>query len=248
MIKAVLFDFLGTLARLNCSEKDVNENAFASAYKSLIDSGIKVSYEDFKAAYLKLRTEVIKKRLDVELREVDLCERFSMTLKLLNHDLSPGDKTIVGAAEAFFSEYFEALKLDENAIHVLKKLKDKYLLGMVSLLMYSPPLQKFLKTHNMLRFFDVIVTSAEIGYRKPHPKIFLTALEKMKVKPFEAVFIGDDPVRDILGAKNVGMKTILIKHLEKESYRAKPDKIITELKQLPKAIKELQREYTLPNE
>ncbi len=244
MISAVLFDFLGTLARLDRPEKDVNENAFASAYKSLIDNGIKVSYENFKAAYLKLRTEVIKKRLDVELREVDFCDRLSMTLKLLNHDLSPEDKIIVEAVDAFFLEYFKALKLDENAMSVLKELKDKYSLGIVSLLMYSPPLQKFLKKHNMLKFFDVIVTSADIGYRKPHSKIFLAALEKLKVKPFEAVFIGDDPIRDILGAKNIGMKTILIKPKEKKSCRAKPDKIITELKQIPTIIKELQTKHT----
>ena len=170
-----------------------------------------------------------------------------MTLKLLGHDLLPEDKIIVEAADVFFSEYFKVLKLDENTIPVLKELKEKYILGIVSLLMYSPPLQKFLDKHNMLDFFDVIVTSADVGYRKPHPKIFLAALEKICVKPLEAVFIGDDPIRDVLGAKNVGMKTILIQLEEKKSYRVKPDKIITELKQLPKVIEELQAEYTTPS-
>lgn len=244
MIKAVLFDFVGTLAKLTYPEKDVNESAFRSAYKILTDNEIKISYDEFKAAYFKLRTEIINKHLDVELREVNLCERLSMTLKLLNHDLPPKNEIIIKAADAFFSKYFNALKLDENAIPILKELKEKFPLGIVSLVMYSPPFLKFLKKHGILNFFDVIVVSADIGYRKPHPNIFLAALEKMKVKPYEAVFIGDDPIKDILGAKNIGMKTILIKQKEQKPYRVKPDKIINELKQLPKVIEELQTEYT----
>ena len=243
MVKAVLFDFIGTLAHLKHPKK-AEETAFKSAHKSLIKNGVEITYQEFKTAYFKLRSETLKILLDEELKEVNLCDRFSMTLKLLGHDLLPEDKIIVEAADAFFSEYFKALKPDENTIPVLKELKEKYMLGIVSLLMYSPPLQKFLDKHNMLDFFDVIVTSADVGYRKPHPKIFLAALEKINVKPFEAVFVGDDPIRDVLGAKNVGMKTILIQLEEKKPYRVKPDKIIVELKQLPKIIEELQAEYT----
>jgi len=238
MVKAVLFDFIGTLAHLKHPKK-AEETAFKSAHKSLIKNGLEFTYQEFKTAYFKLRSETLKILLDEELKEVNLCDRFSMTLKLLGYDLLPEDKIIVEAADAFFSEYFKALKLDENTIPVLKKLKEKYILGIVSLLMYSPPLQKFLDKHNMLDFFDVIITSADVGYRKPHPKIFLAALEKIGVKPFEAVFIGDDPIRDILGAKNVGMKTILIKHKEKD-YKIKPDKTIVSLSQLPEIIGKLE--------
>ncbi|MHA1583156.1 MAG: HAD family hydrolase [Candidatus Baldrarchaeia archaeon] len=237
MIKAVLFDFIGTLAHLKHPKK-AEETAFKSAHKSLIKNGVKITYQEFKTAYFKLRSETLKILLDEELKEVNLCDRFSMTLKLLGYDLLPEDKIIVETADAFFSEYFKALKLDENTIPVLKELKEKYILGIVSLLMYSPPLQKFLDKHNMLDFFDVIVTSADVGYRKPHPKIFLAALEKINVKPLEAVFIGDDPIRDVLGAKNVGMKTILIQHKEKD-YKIKPDKIIVSLLQLPEIIGKL---------
>ncbi len=56
---------------------------------------------------------------------------------------------------------------------------------------------------------DVIVFSSEYGKRKPHPAIFEAALEELGVSPERALFVGDQPVADIMGAKGVGMKTVL---------------------------------------
>ena len=57
-------------------------------------------------------------------------------------------------------------------------------------------------------FFDPIIISGDFGFRKPDPRLFLAALEKLGVCPQEAVFVGNDYFRDIAGARQVGMKTI----------------------------------------
>lgn len=56
---------------------------------------------------------------------------------------------------------------------------------------------------------EVCFSAADVGYLKPHPTIFQTALAALDVKPHEAVFVGDNLRADIAGAKQVGMKAAL---------------------------------------
>ena len=56
---------------------------------------------------------------------------------------------------------------------------------------------------------DVAVFSSEVGKRKPHPAIFVAALDALGVEPERALFVGDRRFEDIRGAKEVGMTTVL---------------------------------------
>lgn len=56
--------------------------------------------------------------------------------------------------------------------------------------------------------FDAFVTSEDVGYCKPHPAMFRTALRELGVRPEEAAMIGDRPERDIAGAHALGLRTI----------------------------------------
>lgn len=53
------------------------------------------------------------------------------------------------------------------------------------------------------------VSTADVGYLKPHPAAFQAVLDELAVTPEEAVFVGDNLHADIGGAQNVGMKAIL---------------------------------------
>ncbi len=63
--------------------------------------------------------------------------------------------------------------------------------------------------------FDIIVGVDAAECMKPHPAIFKYALRKLKVRPEEAMFVGDDVKLDYKGAKNVGMHTLLVDRTEK---------------------------------
>jgi putative hydrolase of the HAD superfamily len=54
------------------------------------------------------------------------------------------------------------------------------------------------------------ITSQDVGFNKPQPQIFRAALEQAKVKPEEAIYVGDQYEIDVLGANGVGMRGILI--------------------------------------
>ena len=61
-------------------------------------------------------------------------------------------------------------------------------------------------------YFDTVVTFDDSGVRKPNEKPFLMALEKLMVKPKEALMIGDWAERDMVGAKKVGLTTVFARY------------------------------------
>ena len=61
----------------------------------------------------------------------------------------------------------------------------------------------------LAHFADCRLSSADMGYLKPHPAIFEAALNCLGVTVQEAVFVGDNPEADIAGAQSIGMKGVL---------------------------------------
>jgi HAD superfamily hydrolase (TIGR01662 family) len=123
--------------------------------------------------------------------------------------------------------------------HVLHELKKRYKLGVVTNTTTSGEehVRTALKKIGIERDFDVIVTSVDVGYEKPHEKIFLTALRKLCVKPNEAVMVGNRISKDVLGANKLGMTSILYKwnerYLDKiTSNLEKPDYTIKSLSEI----------------
>ena len=58
--------------------------------------------------------------------------------------------------------------------------------------------------------FQVILASLEEGVEKPDPRLFHIALEKLRVSPANAVHVGDNPLDDLQGARNAGMRGLLL--------------------------------------
>lgn len=68
-----------------------------------------------------------------------------------------------------------------------------------------------LKNWGLLKYFDVVVTSAERGILKPNKLIFKKAFELAKCNPENAVMVGDRLDNDVLPAKQLGMKTVWLR-------------------------------------
>jgi putative hydrolase of the HAD superfamily len=66
---------------------------------------------------------------------------------------------------------------------------------------------------SILNAFDEVIISAEVGLAKPDPRVFHLALERLGVKPTEAVFV-DDFLHNVEGARAVGMKAIHFRNSE----------------------------------
>ena len=59
-------------------------------------------------------------------------------------------------------------------------------------------------------YLDFTVSSEEVGKEKPHPPIFMAALERVDAAPEEVVHVGDQIRSDVIGAQGVGMRAVLI--------------------------------------
>jgi putative hydrolase of the HAD superfamily len=65
---------------------------------------------------------------------------------------------------------------------------------------------------NLYHFFDVVITFDDSGERKPSAKPFQMALDGMDLQAEETIMIGDWPDRDVVGAKQIGMKTVFARY------------------------------------
>ncbi|HUQ17028.1 MAG TPA: HAD family hydrolase [Candidatus Saccharimonadales bacterium] len=85
---------------------------------------------------------------------------------------------------------------------------------------------------------DGVVSSHSVGRRKPHPLMFLRALELSGVGAAEAVMIGDNPVADIQGAGALGLRTVYRRtQLRPLPAEVRPDATVDDLVALPAVLR-----------
>lgn len=73
---------------------------------------------------------------------------------------------------------------------------------------------------NVYSFFDEVITSEEVGAKKPDKLIYDVALRKMNGDPEKSIMIGNKFKEDALGAVNAGMSAILVNSDVTEEDRA----------------------------
>jgi putative hydrolase of the HAD superfamily len=81
-------------------------------------------------------------------------------------------------------------------------------------------IRKRLDRAGFQRYFQWIVTSFDVGWRKPDPKFFAAALATCECNPGEVLFVGNQRNSDIRGANNCGILSVL---LTGSAYRSKDD-------------------------
>lgn len=116
-------------------------------------------------------------------------------------------------------EYFGLKKTpwhseDENpfddASETLETLKERgYSLGIIANQVIGTTQR--LEAYGLLKYFDVIASSAELGVAKPDKLIFEKAFELANTEPHNSVMVGDRLDNDIRPAKALGMKTVWIR-------------------------------------
>ncbi len=73
-----------------------------------------------------------------------------------------------------------------------------------------------MESSGILKYFKTITTSEDVGFKKPHRRIFETALKTACAQVSESIMIGDNLEADILGAKGFGMQAILYNYYKAE--------------------------------
>jgi HAD superfamily hydrolase (TIGR01549 family) len=132
---------------------------------------------------------------------------------------------------------------EEDALPTLEKLSSLgYHLGLISNAGDDDDVQLLIDKGQFRDYFDVILTSAARGIRKPNPEIFFSALSTWDARPAQAVMVGDTLEADIQGAHNAGLTSIWITRRAGSSANSTqmdtivPDACIAALSELPRLL------------
>ena len=231
LLKAVTFDFWDTLfyatdytnGRINFLTAFLEKEGFFQERKSV------------KTAYL-VSQNVFYNTWKYEQRYISAAERTEIVLAELKITLSEELKRRV------IKEFEEIiLRVPPPIMHdaetVLQSLHRRYKIGLICDSGMAPGniLTRILKKHKILKYFHSTVFSDEIGYTKPHAKIFGHALEKLQLFPEEVAHVGDLLSTDVAGAQAFGMKAIWYNWKDdnnEKKMKIAPDYVIKKLPQL----------------
>jgi putative hydrolase of the HAD superfamily len=143
--------------------------------------------------------------------------------------------------DVFIKRIIGLSRIYNDTVPILETLAEKYKMAIISNMPWGAPKRYFigeLDKYNILKYFKEQIFCTDIGYRKPHSKIFEYALLKMNMKPEESIMIGDRYEWDILGAQKCNIKGILIDR-ENKNEKAENCKRIGNLSELPLVLYEM---------
>jgi len=196
MLKAVIFDLDNTLVDFML----MKNQAIDAAINAMRDAG------------LKLSTNEIRQRIDQIYNERGI-EFQSVFDELLYREFSKIDHKILSAGVIAYRRAREAalVPYPHVTMTLIKLSKMQLKLGVVS---DAPGKEAWLRLCylNFHHLFDAVVTFDDTGKRKPNPEPFRKILEMLQIKPVEALMVGDWAERDVLGAAQVGMKTVFARY------------------------------------
>jgi putative hydrolase of the HAD superfamily len=171
------------------------------------------------------------------LEELNQAQLFREALAGIGFDLP--DDTIEHIVHLDHSAWSNSLTVEPEVLEVLGRLRESgYLMGLVSNVSLYPDLMKAdLERLGVAPFLQAAVFSSEVGVRKPDPRIFRTALERIGMEPPGVVFVGDRLYDDVGGAQAVGMRAVQTRQFRAEDDpEAHPDGVIDHLRELPAVL------------
>ncbi len=208
MARAVFFDWFNTLTTFD----PPRERAYAAACR---DAGMEISAGQLTRGLLLADQFYSAENGRSPLRERSREEMASVHLGygqvLLRSAGLPADRDTVGRVmdrvRGSFSD--PRFALFDDVLPALQGLKSRGLImGLISNI--DRDIRPACRELGLGPYITHVVTSGDVQAEKPRPAIFLAALREAGVKAAEAVYVGDQPDCDVVGARGVGMKPVLI--------------------------------------
>lgn len=199
VIKNIFFDMGNTLVHRPLDR----QVGFAILLRRL---GHNVSDEEVLAAYERAR------------KRVPHLQPYKQTAENLNQRLMSKIETTIrilglpdprAVADRLLKSDFNPIQPFEDTIAALEDARSRgFRLGIIS--NWDPDLADFTRKIGINRYFDSVIASRALGYRKPDPEIFAAALASIDASAEESVHVGDSVGSDAIGAMGMRIQPVVI--------------------------------------
>lgn len=240
-IKAVVSDIYTTLIDIKTDEVDKDPYRRLASY--LKYQGVYLSADELKWFFFEKKA-LQKKQSKETYPEVDYRRIWGDILGENQYSGADVVAIVPEIVKLHRALTVEKIKLYRGVFETLAGLKggNNYRLGIVSDSQVDHAYPE-LRMLGIFGFFDAVVVSSEFGFRKPDVRLFAECLKRLEASPHESVYIGNDTFRDIKGARDAGMATVLImtKHGSKDGKVAAPDFTIEHIDEINDVLKKLEK-------
>lgn len=198
--KAVIFDYGNTLAQCAEPQMAYQDDQLARLLRDLFGSFDEADFlaqrhHDRRAPYFN------------GYRENDI-PSISRELVQALFNRAPDASELKQIVDLQFTSFVASIRATKSCEKVLTALAKAHRLAVVSNYPCGRTIRASLDANELTQYFEAVVVSGDLGYVKPHPAPFLKMLETLAIEPDRAVYVGDNWLADIRGAKGLGMAAI----------------------------------------
>jgi putative hydrolase of the HAD superfamily len=235
-IRAVAFDVNGTLVRI--LTQDGTDQIFRSVAHFLTYQGIDLHRHQVRELYFG----TMKAQQQASAEEHPEFDAVAIWRSVLDTHATAFTRALppekLEQLPLFLAEMYRGisrcrLRLYPQVREVLDVLRERYPLAIVTDAQSAYARGELHKV-GLLDYFDPVIVSGDHGYRKPDRRLFQLALDGMGVAAEHALYVGNDPHRDIHGARQAGMRTVMFDsdHQAGAGPDGEPDHTITDFREL----------------
>jgi HAD superfamily hydrolase (TIGR01549 family) len=212
MVKAIMFDFWGTLVENGIFPSPVRQ---ARSILRLHDMPFPLFILQFEKALMTSRFDNLYKAFEA------VCTEFQLRPEQRGLD------NLVG----MWNKNRMLAKLFPDTLEAIDSLKKKYKIILVSNT-DSISVQSVIEKYELAKYFDSVYLSCDLGMLKSNPKMFEQILEKEGLEKQDVIMVGDSVESDLVAAEKIGITGVL---LDRNNRREHPNKIAS-LKEIEKFL------------
>lgn len=227
MYDNIVFDIYGTLIDIHTDEQRIelwhNLSILLEGY------GVSIPEEELRKAYINGCSAQVKRRSKkYDYPEVDVIKVFQGIAK--KYDVTLSRRTAKAIAVSMRVLSTEYIKLYDNVKSTLEHLKERgkclYILSNAQKCFT----RRELKNLGLLKYFDGIVYSSDCGVAKPSAMFFNVIIEKYNLNKEHTIYVGNDALSDVNGARNAGISCVWLKtnHTSPDIFPEQPPEYVIE--------------------
>ena len=185
---------------------DFEKNSGLTFNKIFLELNFPFSLDVFLKFYNPINHAQWKLYRENKITQEDLrFNRLNKTFEKLNYSASIG--LIDNISEKYITYLSTFPHLFEGTLELLEALKNRFRLHIIT--NGFDKIQQFkIENSGIESFFEFVFTAEKVGFKKPHPEIFIQSLKTVNTTAEASIMIGDSFEADILGALNQGMQAI----------------------------------------